>query len=91
MRLNRNFIPCTRTPSPPVLFSPETVTISEFESVFAELKAILLPYAETLAVTVNTDDEFHLNTRHIQKNNKPLFFGAVQIKKNYVSFHLMPV
>ena len=25
------------------------------------------------------------------KNGKPLFFGAVQIRKRYVSFHLMPV
>jgi len=25
------------------------------------------------------------------KNKKPLFFGAVQIKKNYVSFYLMPI
>jgi hypothetical protein len=25
------------------------------------------------------------------KNKQPLFFGAVQIKKRYVSYHLMPV
>jgi len=25
------------------------------------------------------------------KNKKPLFFGAVKIGKNYVSYHLMPV
>lgn len=32
-----------------------------------------------------------VDTRHIQKNKKPLFFGAVQVKKSYVSYHLMPV
>ena len=35
--------------------------------------------------------DYMLNTRHIMKNTQPLFFGAVQIKKNYVSYHLMPV
>jgi hypothetical protein len=28
---------------------------------------------------------------HIQKNKRPLFFGAVQVKKNYVSCYLRPV
>jgi hypothetical protein len=77
--------------SPLAISSPGAAIVPEFATVFAELWAILLPYAGTLAVTVNTDDEFHLNTRHIQKNKKPLFFGAVQVRKNYVSFHLMPV
>jgi hypothetical protein len=35
-------------------------------------------------------DDFYLDTAHVQKNRKPLFFGAVQIKKRYVSYHLMP-
>ncbi|MCO4098157.1 hypothetical protein [Gemmatimonas sp.] len=39
----------------------------------------------------DTDAELYLNTNHIQKNKSPLFFGAVQIKKAYVSYHLMPV
>lgn len=40
-----------------------------------------------------TDNEktYYLDTKFIQKNKKPLFFGAVTSKKNYVSFHLMPV
>jgi hypothetical protein len=27
----------------------------------------------------------------VNVNEKPLWFGAVQVKKNYVSYHLMPV
>lgn len=65
--------------------------MSELVTVFAELKAILLPYATRLEVAVDSVGELHVNTRHIQKNKKPLFFGAVALKKNYVSFHLMPV
>jgi hypothetical protein len=39
----------------------------------------------------DTPEDYTLNTRHIMKNGKPLFFGAVQIRKNYVSYHLMPI
>jgi hypothetical protein len=65
--------------------------MSELATVFTELRAILRPYATRLEVAVNSDGELYVNTRHIQKNKKPLFFGAVSLKKNYVSFHLMPV
>ncbi len=63
----------------------------DFSSVFTELRKILAPYAEKLAVTRDDDQELYLETRYVQKNKKPLFFGAVQVKKSYVSFHLMPV
>jgi hypothetical protein len=59
--------------------------------VFTELRNILAPYASDLKVTRDGENELYLDTLHIQKNKKPLFFGAVQIKKSYVSFHLMPV
>jgi hypothetical protein len=60
-------------------------------SIFAELRKIMAPYAAELAVVRDDHQELYLDTRYIQKNRKPLFFGAVQIKKSYVSFHLMPV
>jgi hypothetical protein len=59
--------------------------------VFSALKAILKPYATTLDVKFESDSELYIDTRHIQMNQKPLFFGAVQIKKRYVSYRLMPV
>ncbi len=30
-------------------------------------------------------------TKHMQSNNQPLWFGGIQIKKSYVSYHLMPL
>lgn len=63
----------------------------DFGPVFAELRKILSPYAGKLAVVRDDDQELHVDTRHILKNKKPLFFGAVHIRKSYVSFHLMPV
>lgn len=63
----------------------------DFAPVFAELRKLLAPHAAKLDATKDTDAELYLNTHHIQKNKTPLFFGAVQVKKSYVSFHLMPV
>ncbi len=60
-------------------------------SVFTELRALLHPYKERLTCTADSENELSLYTHHIMKNRQPLWFGAVQIKKNYVSFHLMPV
>ncbi len=65
--------------------------MQDLSAVYANLKEILQPYADRLETKTNTDTELYIDTKHIQKNKKPLFFGAVQMKKNYVSFHLMPV
>lgn len=63
----------------------------DFTHVFAELRKVLALYAATLDVVKDDENELYVDTRHKQKNKKPLFFGAVQLKKSYVSFHLMPV
>ena len=65
--------------------------MTHLDAVFSDLRAIMLPYAEALDLKTDTSTELYLDTRHIQKNKKALFFGAVQIKKAYVSYHLMPV
>ena len=81
-----------RPHKPPLVFTLSgTAKVSEFAAVFAEPRAVLLPYAARLEVSVDSDSELYVTTRHIQKNRRPLFFGAVALKKNYVSFHLMPV
>jgi hypothetical protein len=63
----------------------------DLSSVYAELRKIMAPYAAQLDAKRDDERELYIDTRHSQKNQKPLFFGAVQIKKSYVSFHLMPV
>ncbi len=65
--------------------------MTDFPLVFAELRSIMCRYAKQLDCTIDNDDELNLYTKHIQGNKKPLWFGAVQIKKRYVSYHLMPV
>lgn len=64
---------------------------SEFPLVFKHLKAVLQPYAKSLTVTAHTADAYSLDGPHSENWKKNLFFGAAQIKKNYVSFYLMPV
>jgi hypothetical protein len=63
----------------------------DFSTIYTALHKILVPYAAKLDIKKDDATELYVDTRHIQKNKKPLFFGAVQLKKSYVSFHLMPV
>jgi hypothetical protein len=65
--------------------------MQDLSALYAELSAILRPFAAKLETKINTDTELYVDTKHIQRNKQPLFFGAVQVKKRYVSFHLMPV
>jgi hypothetical protein len=62
-----------------------------FAATFARLRAVLEPYADLLERTVDRDDELSLHTAQVLPNGSPLWFGGVQVKKRYVSYHLMPV
>jgi hypothetical protein len=64
---------------------------NDFHLVFEQLKNILQPFAENLTVKADTADTYYLDGPYSEKWKKELFFGSVQIKKNYVSFYLMPV
>jgi hypothetical protein len=61
------------------------------DAVFTELRSIMAPYAAQMDAKKDDASELYVDTRFVQKNKKPLFFGAVQMKKAYVSYHLMPV
>jgi hypothetical protein len=63
----------------------------DFQVIFDQLKPILQRYEAGATVTANTPTDYALDSKRAGPNGKPLFFGAVQMKKNYVSFHLMPV
>ncbi len=63
----------------------------DFTLVFEQLRHILQAYAPNLVVQADEPGNYTLNAPYSEKFRKELFFGAVQINKNYVSFHLMPV
>ena len=64
---------------------------SEFPHIFEKLKSILKPYSSKLLIKGDSAEGFSLDGAYSEKWKKELFFGATQIKKNYVSFYLMPV
>ena len=67
--------------------SPQT----DFPLVFEKLRSILKPYEKSLAVKVDSVSTYYLDGPYSETWKKELFFGSAQIKKNYVSFYLMPV
>jgi hypothetical protein len=67
--------------------SPQT----DFPIVFKDLKSIIEPFAKKLKVTTDTTSAYSLDGPYSEKWKKELFFASAQMKKNYVSFYLMPV
>jgi hypothetical protein len=62
-----------------------------FQLIFDQLKPILQVYESKLVVVANEPGNYYLNSHYVEKYKKEIMIGAVQIKKNYVSFHLIPV
>lgn len=65
--------------------------MSDLNLVFQALVPFMRACARDLDVKKDNESEFYVDMPLTQKNGKPLFFGAVQIKANYVTYHLMPV
>jgi hypothetical protein len=61
------------------------------QEAFAALKRTLQKHARRLHVTSDHPGNYYLETNAASFRGKRMFFGSVQIKKTYVSFHLMPV
>lgn len=64
---------------------------TDFPTVFEHLKKILKPYAPKLTIKMDNRNVFYLDGPYSQKWKKELYFASAHIKKNYVSFYLMPV
>lgn len=65
--------------------------MNELEDVFAELRARMLSQLAELTLVEDSATRLSADTSHIMKNGKPLWFGGVEIRKRYVSYHLMLV
>jgi hypothetical protein len=66
-------------------------TQTEMQATYQALREVLQKHAARLVVTADTPGSYSLDCPKPGPTGKDLFFGAVQIKKNYVSYHLMPV
>jgi hypothetical protein len=65
-------------------------SVTDFQIVFDRLKQIYQGVPRAVVVT-DEPGNYSLNTPYSEKYRKQVFLGAVQIKKNYVSFHLFPI
>lgn len=64
--------------------------MKDSDIIFDYLKNILMNYEQDMVVAINEPNHFYLNTHHIMKNKKPMYFASAKVNKHYVSFHLMP-
>jgi hypothetical protein len=63
----------------------------DFPAIFAELQKILEPYEKYLHVLPYKPEFYCLVTRLPVHKRKPIWFAAIRMGKNYVSYHFMPV
>jgi len=65
---------------------------SSFPAIFEHIRALYAVHAPGGVVLRDEPDRYHLGTHHVRpKDGYRLWFGGVEIKKNYVSAHVMPV
>ena len=62
----------------------------ETEQIFKKLKNVLSSLDTGLTIKKDEPDYYYVNVDKKVKG-KDLFFGAVQIRKSYVAYHLYPV
>ena len=65
--------------------------MTNFVSTFASLSKILRKHAAGMSIKTDEAGNFYIELPAATPKAKPKFFGAVQAKKTYVSYHLMPV
>ncbi len=70
---------------------PHPKPAKDFASVFAALKDLLAPYEKHLHVLPYKPEFYALVTRQAVHKGKPIWFAAIRMGKNYVSYHFMPV
>jgi hypothetical protein len=64
---------------------------SDFQSTFEQLRDILRPYEDRLLLKGDAAGSYALHAPFSAKWRRELYFAGTEIKKSYVSFHLMPV
>jgi hypothetical protein len=64
--------------------------VRDLHGTFRVLRALLDPYASRLQVTADTETRYDLGG-YVEEFKRPLVFGSVSVRRNFVSFHLMPV
>jgi hypothetical protein len=65
---------------------------SEFLVIFQWIRALYAKHAPACVVLHDEAGRYHLGTHHVRpRDGYRMWFGGVEIKKSYVSAHVMPV
>jgi len=67
------------------------MSTNELQETFSELKDTFKAYEKVLKIISDKSETYNLNAGYSKKYKRNMYFGGVEIKKNYVSFYLMPV
>jgi len=65
--------------------------MTDFGPTFASLSKLLRKHSSGFSIKTDEPSNFYVELPVATPKAKPKFFGAVQTKKSYVSYHLMPV
>lgn len=64
----------------------------DFETLFTRIRAMFAAHADAAVATCDKPGAYYLDTHEVRaKDGYRTAFGGVEIKKNYVSVHLIPV
>ena len=63
----------------------------DFQTVFASLKALMQALEGALVLKTDQPERYYLDSHRQRADGYVYAFGGVEIKKNYVSYHLMPI
>jgi hypothetical protein len=84
-------LPLKKKPTAATTMRTLTKPAKDFSAVFSALQQMLQPYEEHLNVVPYRPEFYCLQTRKAVHKGKPVWFAAIRMGKNYVSYHLMPV
>jgi len=65
--------------------------MKDLEATFAALSEVLRKHIAGMSIRTDEPGHLYVELPPAAAAGKPRFFGAVQTKKSYVSYHLMPV
>lgn len=65
--------------------------MADLPAVFERLREIVQPYESRLVLREDTPGSYLLSTNHVREDGYRGWFGGAQLRKRYVSYHLMPV
>jgi hypothetical protein len=68
-----------------------STSAQDFGPLFSRLRELMAPAGAQLVVTRDLPDDYYVETGWVRDDGYRGFFGAVQTRRRYVSYHLMPV